>query len=101
MEILGPALVSLPSDVWAVESGTSGFRGEIVTIQVNIDTTNLLSYVYINISQYKCSYKRKRIETNASTTSSSVTTITILIIIIRCIHYEISLTQQQMHHDSA
>ena len=40
---------------------------------------------------------KNRIKTNASTTSSSVTTITILITIIRRIHYEISLTQQQMH----
>ena len=88
--------MSLPSDVWAAESCTIGSREGIVTIQVNIDTTNLCSCVYINISQYKCSYKRNRIKTNASTTNSSVTTITILVTIIRRIHYEISLTQQQM-----
>jgi len=56
--------ISLPSDVLAAKSRTIGSHGGIVTIQVIIDTTNLHSCVYINSSQYKCNYKRKRIKSN-------------------------------------
>jgi hypothetical protein len=57
----------------------------------------LISHI-ITVTVTKKQNKNKQ---TAAQHSSSVTTVTILMAITRRVHYDISLTQQQMRHDSA